>query len=827
MTTTGENPGGAPRREITHFTDREPYLKTFQRLLAEPEGLALPVLAFHGVGGVGKSALIERLGHELDGLDPRIPYAHLNVENLKTLDPARESLIRLRSDLEFGFGLSFPRFDDLLTVLLAAEGGPPASLASVSPGLKNTFDLVMGLEGIPANEIVRFLHGLASKSETARRLLAKAGGREEVLRLRERARREDPTLADELIDRFADDLAAGLPARPGKACRGVLFFDAFETLWKGSDEGRSVQARRLDSWLRRLAKAVMGRGVLVVVAGRDELQWAEDEADWDGAIETNLLGGLSRHDAQIYLSKRTIGPSPWTLETPLQTAILDACSGDRRPDGEASCHPFFLALCADIVDNHRAKNAGADPPTGTFTGLPGEQVAQTLADRFLKSLPNERWELWVKELSLTPSFDERAALNLDRGRHHNLGRAGWKQLGRYSFLERQPDGHFRLHKTMRDVLRTSLVDDAADVHAWFRDHWSARNEPALAFFHRWSLDPKETLNGWVEEHETAIKKLRIAAARALLDDWSEIALDGLDRQQLGDPLWASTHLQLGLAFWETPFAPRTPSLNAAIGHFEAALRVYTEADSPAAWAMTQNNLGIAYKNLPAGDRGANLRRAIDCYEAALRVRTEADSPADWAMTQNNLGVAYKNLPAGDRGANLRRAIDCYEAALRVRTEADSPADWAMTQNNLGNTYQLLPTGDRGANLRHAVACYEAALGVRTEADFPADWAETQNNLGIAYSHLPTGNREENLRHAVACYEAALGVRTEADFPADWAATQFNLGLALRKLGTLDESVRAFESAACGYESVGDQIRADKAKAEAEVSRRMQGPQADS
>ena len=89
--------------------------------------------------------------------------------------------------------------------------------------------------------------------------------------------------------------------------------------------------------------------------------------------------------------------------------------------------------------------------------------------------------------------------------------------------------------------------------------------------------------------------------------------------------------------------------------------------------MTQNNLGIAYSDLPTGDRGENLRKAINGYDAALRVYTEADFPADWAMTQNNLGNAYRNLPTGDRGENLRRAINCYDAALRVYTEADSPA----------------------------------------------------------------------------------------------------------------------------------------------------------
>jgi hypothetical protein len=186
-----------------------------------------------------------------------------------------------------------------------------------------------------------------------------------------------------------------------------------------------------------------------------------------------------------------------------------------------------------------------------------------------------------------------------------------------------------------------LGDDTTDVHAWFRDHWANRNEPALAFFHRWSLDAEATLEQWLEGHENALRDRRVGLARAMLLDWSEISLDDLDRQRLGDLLWARTHHALGLSLWETPIAPRAPSVNAAIAHYEATLRVYTESDYPADWATTQNNLGIAYGDLPTGDRVENLRCAIACCEAALRVRTEADFPADWATTLHGRSRSYR------------------------------------------------------------------------------------------------------------------------------------------------------------------------------------------
>lgn len=44
-------------------------------------------------------------------------------------------------------------------------------------------------------------------------------------------------------------------------------------------------------------------------------------------------------------------------------------------------------------------------------------------------------------------------------------------------------------------------------------------------------------------------------------------------------------------------------------------------------------------NLPTGDRAANLAKAISCYEAALRVYTEADFPQNCREVVDNLAQA--------------------------------------------------------------------------------------------------------------------------------------------------------------------------------------------
>jgi tetratricopeptide (TPR) repeat protein len=56
-------------------------------------------------------------------------------------------------------------------------------------------------------------------------------------------------------------------------------------------------------------------------------------------------------------------------------------------------------------------------------------------------------------------------------------------------------------------------------------------------------------------------------------------------------------------------------------------------------------LGGAYQSLPRGDRGANLEQAIGCYEAALRVFTEAAFAHHHAMVNENLAKARAALAA--------------------------------------------------------------------------------------------------------------------------------------------------------------------------------------
>ena len=173
--------------------------------------------------------------------------------------------------------------------------------------------------------------------------------------------------------------------------------------------------------------------------------------------------------------------------------------------------------------------------------------------------------------------------------------------------------------------------------------------------------PEATLNTLVRRARSGLENRRIVAARSLLKDWSEIALDGNDRRQLGDPLWARKPIESSGVLGNTDCGER---LLIECGH--CTLRG-PSASTPRRvfrWSGQGRRAALATPTVifrPA-TAARTLAAAIVCYTAYLRVHTANDAPSDWAGTQNNLGNAYSQMPIGDRAENLRRAIACYEAA---------------------------------------------------------------------------------------------------------------------------------------------------------------------
>ena len=822
---------------LRYFTDRKEAIFAFEKFLNAKEGEKLKVLNFYGVGGIGKTTLLKHLLKTCR--ERKIPSAMLNLAQIGDITTAyRDALSQLRRDLEKVAKIKFGSFDLLLAVLLAHQGsGKPYISGDEYAWLDSISNIIFShLIPSPLNTLFKEVFHLLRKKYSV--ILEE----EKIIKL---SKLDPEELPNELVRSFVNDLAESLPKREGFACRGVLFIDAYDSLWRGS-RPTTERESEIDWWVRELVNYCLSPqvGVLVVIAGREKLHWEEISQEFTNIIEPHPLEGFSEYDAQYFLSRCGVGPPPPDKPTELQKAIISLCDTNPKPE-ITSCHPLFLALCAEIVHNKREAK-GCDPEPEMFYALPRDDIASELAKCFLKSLPNPKMQEWVKELSLTSRFDEKAALDLDKERQYYNGRAGWNLLKRFSFVEKQ-NGFYFFHKTVRDALITQLSpDEAKALHQWFLNYWEKREEFSLAWFHKWRINPEIALDEWNKISKEAYDKGDISKARSILRFWEEITLDEAERKRLGDGLWARSHFSIAHALLGIPVVPSAPVFQAAIQHFEEALKVFTQKDYPEEWAKIQRHLGIAHRNLPTGSKNENLKNAIICYENALNVVTEEryprewaktqmelgvvyanlptgnkneniknaikhftntlrvfkmeEYPREWARTQIHLGIAYRNLPTSNKNKNLDKAIECFTNALQVFTREEYPTNWAWTQMQLGIVYGYLQTGNRRRNLDKAIECFNSALEVFTREENPLSWAWTQMQLGIVYGHLPTGKRGENTSIAIECFNSALEVFTREEFPREWARTQIHLGIAYRSLRTdsknenLDKAIECFTNA---------------------------------
>jgi len=641
---------------ITHyFTDRTDQKEQLREILDTPIGQHVPVLAWYGVAGAGKSSLVRKLRELLRTEHPDVPHAlwdfNSGFDPEKVLTGLRNELVLWSRALR-GKDFAFPRFDVAQSVLSEKMGEATRQatmesvgrvVASVVSALATSvWSLLVSLLAAPVlDRLIKNVPRLRDWLERRSR-----EGRE-----RERLRPMEPQeVSEQLVWAFATDLAELLTKyglRERFARRAVVFLDAYERLFAGMEGGDAAQAQYRDAWVQKeLVPDLWAAGVQVVIAGRDRLRWEArgfDSAD----LEQHLLGGISNGDADAYLTELGIEAGE------LRDAILDAS----RESAEG-VHAFHYGLCIDIW---RENEGRIEPERFRELASAGDKDRR-LARRFLESLPAEGdWQSLVRGLSLPRWFDRESLCAVQDGLKLSPDLASdeaWRRLCGFSFVEEAEGvpGRYRMHSVMRGVLREEIeAEEREDTLRALEECHGRQEEPgdahaAEAWYMRFCRDPRSAADEWwgkVERPET------VAVARAMLTWWDGIDLEG---EVPDDEARAHCLVLLANRLCDVPQRDMRGPLQRAIEHYEAALRIYTEEAAPQDWATTQNNLGVAYSDLPTGDRGENLRRAIEHYEAALRVRTEEAAPQEWAATQNNLGTAYSDLPTGDRGEKDRKSV---------------------------------------------------------------------------------------------------------------------------------------------------------------------------
>ncbi len=322
---------------------------------------------------------------------------------------------------------------------------------------------------------------------------------------------------------FAEDLNASMTL-PDAPQRVVLFFDTHEVFSDVSESRFSDEKYFLgDEWLRRLLSTLeLSRGIIAVVAGREEPRWAEAARENISAqhVNTYRVGGLSFADAAFYLEKVGI------RDRKMKESLL--AYAQIKPD---EIHPLYLGLCADIV--LAAKHSEKEITAEEFRDIPDVSLKGKELMDGLRKYVDRPTKCAISALSACRSFDRDLYVSLMEGLSLGFSRESFDYITEFSFFwnsEDHGEGWYRIQDLMRRLAYEQKDSTTIEAHEFLTQYYCSRGEQgditavAERVYHANCLDSANGINQWVTEMEQAISLSRYDLCRALLGIRNELLL---------------------------------------------------------------------------------------------------------------------------------------------------------------------------------------------------------------------------------------------------------------------------------------------------------------
>lgn len=409
------------------FTDRDAPREVFNNSLAdyidgEP---SLKVLVYYGVGGIGKTSLLNHLKKECSKLcEHELDVVFVNLES-SVLDSPASCLYAIYNQLSF----SCPAFEFALAKLWAIQGRTIEDIKKQRVKQDSMLYDVLS----SASDIAEVF----APVKLVNRLIDKGSDLVNKWWKKDKFLIEDIENMDEheLEENLPYFLAHNVETAVENGKKLIFFFDSHETVIKRDNFRNTKQAG--DKWLRDfIGSTECG---LYIIAGREYLKWGDEDKDWNSYIEQHILGELSNEDAEYFLKHIPID------DTKIRSAIIATSQGV----------PLYLDLCASIYFMQKQKG---DVLPDDFS------IAQTdVVKRFLSHLDSNEQET-LKVCALLEQYDQELVAELTKELNISFPTTKFKDFteNSYSVELNHLIGSFKIH----DIV-TNFIKENTNQHVYY------------------------------------------------------------------------------------------------------------------------------------------------------------------------------------------------------------------------------------------------------------------------------------------------------------------------------------------------------------------------
>ena len=467
---------------LKNFVNRETVLRTLENEVFTIEEGPAKLLLLQGVGGQGKSLLLEKFYRQV-----KADSAYVNIFPVKvdlTTETSRKTwrpLIWVRNQLAEQ-GIKFPRFDLGFELFWMNDKGGDRQPELSNRWLRRALDTAstgaseFGNSG--AELAVSSLTDASSVSiPLVGRVIAYLGRSWFDKMMKDRLIAANDSLAalfeeedqkqlrpmSEILEILPTLLAQDLADLRGqnKGARFLIIFDEFESVMEQGGGIERFKTSTFEDAIQSIAFEL--EAAMFVVAGRERPEWTrskrlENRLTEDRKIELN---GLSTKDTGELLDREGV------TDPLIRDAIISSATAPIGPDDTQPIFPLLIQLQLTRLRDLQANNQQITVSEFQISADGFEEIRKELLNRLLGQYGTEL-QSTLRHLAFCSRFDRETFKFLIKTFLTGLQLNSWKTIIQMSFVIPTDDGMhdtFVMHQAIRDSLVATIPpEDAKDTH---------------------------------------------------------------------------------------------------------------------------------------------------------------------------------------------------------------------------------------------------------------------------------------------------------------------------------------------------------------------------